>query len=303
MRKTALKNNHGMRTERGSALLMSIIIGSSLLIVGVEVSMFVVSTIRQARSIDRATVASYAAESGVESALHQIRKEGRTTLRSDTEISSPLYTVDARDASWTFKKGDTIDDEKFSTTVTTLTKKFLGEQEAIDIHLYTADESGLTVATDRMENMRISWKVDTCASSDENPWIETTAVSWPLMGRLVQWSTTAIRKDFQQAQSGAQSVIVPLAALVSSDQSLDAVGMTLRVKPFFCSLREVSFSFPDRDNPSALVPIPNYVRIAPLGTFGDIQKSSEVVATQKQGTTGIFDFVIFSEEAVDKKEE
>lgn len=298
--------------QKGSALLISVIVASALLIVGVEVSMFVVSTIRQARSIDQTLVAAYAAESGVENALHQMRKEGRSTLRADSvdtpdnyyKDDIPPYRADNRNARWTFKKGDAIDPEKFTTSVDTLTKSFLGEQEAIDVHLYTADDTaGFTVATGRMATMVVSWKSHACASDTDVPTIETTAESWPLPLSVVEWSKSSTLKDFQKAAPGALTVAVPLAQLIPADQTLSTTGITLRIKPFFCSLREVSITFPDKDNAALLVPIPNYVRIAPLGTFGSSQKALTVLAPQKSGVTGIFDFTLFSEEVVDKKEQ
>lgn len=301
--RNALPKQH-LHDMRGSALLISVIVASALLVVGVEVSMFVTSTIRQARSIDQALVASYAAESGVETALHQIRKEGRTTLRTDTQSTSPLYALDARDAAWTFKKGADIDPEKFTTNVSVLTKKYLGQQEALDLHLYIADDSGFSSVTSRMQDMIISWKApSTCSDTGNLPWIETTAVTWPLTSSVVQWSTSSVQKNFQQAAEGTQSVTVPLAQLIPPDQTLASVGLSLRIKPFFCALHDVSISFPDKDNPSSLVPIPNYVRIAPMGTFGNAQRPSQVIATQKNGVSGIFDFVLFSEDVVDKKEQ
>ena len=297
--------------QRGSALLISVIVSSALLIVGVEVSMFVVSTIRQARSIDQTLVAAYAAESGVESALHQMRKEGRSTLRADSvdtpdnyyKDDNPPYRADGRNARWTFMKGDALDPEKFTTSVDTLTKSFLGEQEAIDIHLYTTDTAGFTVATGRMATMVVSWKSHMCASDTDVPTIEITAESWPLPLTIVEWSKSSTLKDFQKAAPGALTVTVPLAQLIPADQTLSTTGITLRVKPFFCSLREISITFPDKDDAALLVPIPNYVRIAPLGTFGSSQKALTVLAPQKSGVTGIFDFTLFSEEVVDKKEQ
>lgn len=308
------------KAQRGSALLISVIITSSLLIVGVEVSMFVVSTIRQARSIDQTLVASYAAESGIESALHQIRREGRTTLRTDTIDTPDNYykddttkLADNKNARWTFTKKNPadptkmiLDGEKFNMTVTTLTKSFLGEQEAVDIHLYTTDDTGFTTVTGQMRDMIVSWKRHTCAQSDQLPWIETTAVTWPLNGKTVQWqssATSAIRKNFQQAVDETQSIIVPLKALIPPDQSLGTTGMTLRVKPFFCTLRNVSISFLSDDTPQTLVPIPNYVHIAPIGIYGSSQKTLSVLTPQKGGMSGIFDFALFSDELIDKKEQ
>jgi len=294
------------KIRRGSALLISIIVTSSLLIVGVEVSMFVVSTIRQARSIDQTLQATYAAESGVESALHQIRKEGPfVSLRSDIQTSSSLYTATASDPSWTFKKDTTIDPFAFSATIDKLTKSYIGEQEGVDIHLYATTDAGFSIVTSSMATMVVEWKDAQCAAPGDIPVIEVTAVSWPISGTIVQWNPliVSIQKNFSSPATGIKTVTVPLSSLIPAGDRLGEKGLTLRVKPFYCSLRGVTISFPDSTDASKLVPTPNYYRIAPVGIYGGIRKQITVLVTQKAGTAGIFDFVLFSDEKMNKQEQ
>lgn len=293
---------HGYINSHGTVLIIAMILGAGMLVVALEVSMFVASTIRQARSIDHTLVAQYAAESGVESALEQIRKEGRTTLRDDTRTSPALYKADGRDAQWSFMNGTVIDSEKFSPTVQKIKKTTLGEQQSIDIHLWSEGEDGFSGIPSGMSTLNVTWRKEECASEDDVPWIETTGTVFSAPGQTFQWDDSrGMTKDFRSPSEGRREVAVPLSSLVP--EGLSGRGMTLRIKPFFCTLRDVEFFFPKEGEPEKLVPIPNYYLIQPSGTFGAVQKSIQVIMPKYEGTTGIFDYLLFSENKIDKSEE
>lgn len=287
--------------SKGTVLIIAMILGAGMLVVAVEVSMFVTNTIRQARSIDHTLVAQYAAESGVESALHQIRKEGRTTLRDDMRSSSELYTVDKRDAQWTFVKDCPSCYEKFSPTVRKITKTTLGEQQSIDIHLWN-EEGGFSAIPAGMSTLNISWKKEKCADEEDVPWIETTGAVFSVSGKMLGWDDNrGMIKDFRSSAEGQREIAVPLSSFVP--ELLSENGLTLRIKPFFCTLRDVEFSFPGEDSAENLIPIPNYYLIQPSGTFGTVRKDLQVIMPKYSGTTGIFDYLLFSENKIDKSEE
>lgn len=280
---------------------MAIIMGSGMLVVAVEMSMFVASTIRQARSIDRTLVAQYAAESAVEDALHQIRKEDRTTLREDTKRSASLYTIDAHDATWSFMDGSTppFPNTKFSPTVKKITKSRLGEQQSLDVHLWTHEGGQFAAQSSDFVTMKVAWKKADCGA-DEMPWIETTALTLAVPGTTLRWNDDAtIKKDFQRPADGANSVTVQLSSLMSDGGD----SLSLRIKPFFCSLRDVEISFPKEGSPTELIPIPNYYLIRPSATFGDVTKELSVIMPRLSGVTGIFDYLLFSDEKIEKVEE
>lgn len=296
--------------ERGSILVMAIILSSGVLVVSIEVGLFVVSAIQQAKNIDQTIVAHYAAESAVENALEQVRKEGRTTLRTDSQDSPPLYKVDNRDARWTFKNGLSVDATKFSSTVDVLTKTAIAEQQAVDVHLYNADSSSLGQSA---ITMQVSWKASQCQQSGQNaaddvPWIETTGLAWNVAGTTITWDNNAlVKKDFQTPQTGMQFVNIDLQKLFAPN-NLGTQGVTLRIKPFYCSLKNVSIAFYKTSdqtqlNTANLMAIPNYYLIKPTGSFGGVKKDIRVLVPQKGGASGIFDFVLFSDETVNKSDQ
>lgn len=295
--------------EKGSILVMAIILSSGILVASIEVALFVVSAIQQAKNIDQTVVAQYAAESGVEDALEQVRKEGLTTLRSDSQDSPALYKVDGRDASWTFKSGGSVDATKFSSSIDILTKSSIAEQQAVDVHLYGADSSALGQAA---ITMQVSWKSSQCEPSGQNaaddvPWIETTGLIWSVASTNITWNNALVKKDFQTPQTNTQYVNVDLQKLFSSP-NLGAQGITLRIKPFYCSLKNVSIAFYKTSdqtqlNTANLMAIPNYYLIKPTGSFGGVKKDVRVLVSPKSGASGIFDFVLFSDDIVNKSDQ
>lgn len=294
--------------SRGSILIMAIILGSGMLVAAVEVSMFVVSTIRQARAIDHTLVAFYAAESGIESALHQIRKEGSVALRDDSKQSPPFYRGDGRDARWSFlpdgeQEGDP-DPNKFSSVVQKITKHILGEQQSLDIHLWMQDANGFSTENSQFKTMVVRWQKEECAEG-RTPWIETTGLVFDIAGRGMSWRDAALKKDFQQpAHDMPKSITVELATFLPSGEQLDNdKALTLRMKPFFCALRGLEISFPKKDTPAELMPIPNYTLIRPTATFGSVSKELQVIMPKHPTATGIFDYTLFSEEQIEKSEE
>lgn len=306
--------------QKGNVLIIAMIIGAGMLVAAVEVSMFVASTIRQARAIDHTLVAQYAAESATENALHQVRKEfpatGRTTLRSDMQdtalavsgASRYFYTEDGRDARWSFlNSGGTLDTNKFNAAVQKITKSRLREQESLDIHLWKQDASGFSSTLNDFATMTVQWKKTQCQDPDPNmkPWIEATALAFSLTGNTIQWNDTllapVITKQFKSPGS-ATSMSIPftMAAFIPEGQSLDSKGLTLRIKPFFCSLRGVEIFFQKSDG--TILAIPNYYFIRPTGTFGNISKDLQALMPSYPSATGIFDYLLFSDEAIEKVE-
>lgn len=289
------------KRQKGNVLILAIILGSGMLVAAVEVSMFVVSTIRQARALDRTLVAFYAAESGVENALHQVRKEGRSTLRADS-LSSPeaIYTINGRDGRWTFGAPD---EDKFSPNVQKITKTLLGEQQSLDVHLWKRQGSGFEAQDNQFRTMVVRWQSQSCTPG-KTPWIETTGLTLAVSGGTIGWNDVPLKKDFQKpADDSPNRVTVDLSTFLRSGEQLSGKAMTLRVKPFFCALRGLEISFPKKDAPSELVPIPNYYLIRPTATFGGVSKELQVIMPSLSSGTGIFDYTLFSDEKVEKVEE
>lgn len=293
---------------RASVLVMTLIVASGIMIVSTEFAIFVVSTLRQARTIDHSIVASYAAESGLESGLFQISREKRTTLRkekSSTAKSTQTAFAEFPEAmKWTLENpaGDPSI-IRFANTIQELKKSLLKKNETIELGLYEQTQVGLG-GVGQLEALRIVSDAYTCpadAPSDQKPWYEISVVVWN--GGAIDWNTVAVKKEFLEPSGITNQVILDF-----DDKGPEGLRkpMLVRIKPLFCDVVGMTATL-HRDigaDPSlAPLNIPNYFFLAPEGVYQSIsQRPRAVIFPAKEAASGVFDYVLFSEEKVIKQQ-
>jgi len=276
---------------------MTLIIGSGIMIVSAEFALFVVSSIRQARSIDHSTIASYAAESGIESGLHQVRKEGRTILRkaksADGEFPSGM--------GWTLE--NTADATRFKNSITVLEKTLLQKNETVEFGLYRIDGNGMK-GVQNLESLRLAWISSPCPYADQcegspNPQFEVSIVVWE--EGAVDWSSAQVVKEFLDP-GDAKTVILPIGELVPKGSGGQPKPMLVRIKALFRDVQgTVATIHSDLGANSNPLEIPNYFLFQPQGSFRTISQSMyRAIVPGKDSAGGIFDYVLFSEEQVKK---
>ncbi|MBI2645353.1 hypothetical protein HYW94_04250 [Candidatus Uhrbacteria bacterium] len=277
---------------RGAVLIMALMITSGILILGSELVLFVLNSLQYGRSVDYSLVAQYAAESGVEDTLWQIRKEERDTERGNVSLDA-----NEQGYGWSFLDATgAVDSLKFSREVERIEKMFLPENASVQARLYT--ESGGTIfGILSLQALKISWERESCAPTDQRPWIETSIVQWE-SGNSINWEDNAqVKKDFQQPlDANTRSVVVNLA-------SYDSAGkpMIIRVKTMFCDLSRFALTLhSDTSATSDLIPIPNYIIANPTGSYRRFEQSSRVIFPAQSALSNMFDFVLFSEEPAQK---
>lgn len=305
--------------QRGSVLVMSIIIASSIVIIGVEFALFVVNSIRQARNLDSTITAFYAAESGVESLMHQVRNGG---LISDMEANNHPYCdlptrrsgeVQDTDSKWTvLTDGDSdsdantlcglsgpLDKERFNTKLSSLDKSLILHDDSVEFLLYENDFKRVT----DLSKLNIEWMAaEQCSTPGEQPWIETRVVFWN-EGSLKWDENIAIKKEFQTPETGKKNVSVDLAALDGSSDGKVSHPMLVRLKLFYCDLRGVKIQLFNSATVPGPIPIPNYFTIHPIGTYRGVNYRDISVTLPKKGAhSSIFDYTLFSEEKVEKND-
>jgi len=278
--------------KKGAVLIMTLIITSGILILGSELVLFVLNSLQYGRSVDYSNIAQYASESGVENALWQIRKEDRNDL--DSTRAQVIIDTQEQGYGWNFLENRTtnIDPLKFSSSVDRIEKMFLPENESVQVSLYS-DAAGGISGVDGMSKLKVSWENKECAPTGQEPWIETSIVQWEAGN--VTWNDAQVKKDFQQPSSGNNSVIIDLD---SSHYNMEGKPMIVRVKTLFCDLSRFTFTIHKADG--TVIPIPNYITANPTGSYRRFEQSSRVVFPVKNALSNMFDFVLFSEEPVQK---
>ncbi len=289
-------------SARGSVLIMTLIITSGILVIGMELSTIVMSTIRQARNLDRATFARYAAESAIENGLYQLRVERASTLRSTSEtlLQSSIGTTE-----WSYAQADgLIDPTKFNTTIPLFSKSYAPRDTVMQFSLYTTDEEG-THAVSNIKTLRVTWEEQaSCVDENQSPGIEMSILAWS--GGAVDWSSASVQKVFIQPGEGDPAHIAEAdlsAMVVESDPAkpaLSTLPLLVRVKPYFCDVSGITISLPDPDDPAKTVAIPNYFLLNPTGKTGPITESLSAIVPAQSAIADIFDFALFSEEQIIK---
>ena len=296
---------------KASILVMTLIIASGIMIVGAEFSLFVISAIRQARTIDQSVIASYAAESGIESGLFQIRQEGRTTLRkSASSQAKPKDDTTLEEfpagMTWTLENvaGPPIV-TRFNNAVQILEKSVLKKNESVQLALYETTQTGLEKVSD-LASVKIAWSAYACAADapiDQRPWYEISVIQWN--GGGVDWSSAEVKKDFLEV--GDLTPGVPAHEVVYSfglkPGETVQNPMLVRIKPLFCDIigMEVTLHSDVGGTSVPSLKIPNYFLLVPEGSYQTISQRGRVIFPAKSSASGVFDFVLFSEEKVQKK--
>jgi hypothetical protein len=277
--------------KKGAVLIMALIITSGILVLGSELVLFVLHSLQYGRSVDYSTIAQYASESGVENTLWQIRKEERDTL----DISRAKVSLDTQELGyeWNFldSTNNAIDPTKFSSSVDRIEKMFLSENESVQVNLYTYQSGGIAHVAD-IYKMKVSWESSACAPADQKPWIETSIVQWD-EGNSINWNSAQVKKDFQQPLSADTFIFVNFSAY-----SMNGKPMIVRVKTLFCDLSRFTLTIHKDDD--TVLNIPNYIIANPTGSYRRFQQTSRVVFPQKSALSNMFDFVLFSEDQLQK---
>ncbi len=230
---------------------------SSILLAGMAAGSLVLTGIRTARDADAAQVAYYAAESGNERALYEIRKLGvspRTLARTETLANGASYQRDiVQEAAPIF------------TTIP--------ENSVSELVLY--DPAG-SPPSGGVASVKISWDAS-CAPNLSV--LELSSVTFrPGEG----WMPGITQ--FRYANPGPVTYTLP---------DPGAQGARLRIRAERCDAVNVRIDAFDLNNTP--VAFPDRAAIVSTGAYQGTRQASQVVAPTVTTLSGIFDFVLFSE--------
>ena len=277
---------------------MSLLIGSAITIVGVEIAMFVMSSIRQSRTIDHSIVAYYAAETGAEHIMHQVRKEGLTTF---DDLRKKTDTFD--EATWSvqeYHEPDTIVGV-FRDSISELQRSTLRASDAVQASLYRNTQQNGYRAVQGLKSMKVLWSSESCPS--QRPTFEMTALEFTDGGTIL-WDdpNTQLKKDIQSAPE--QDAGVKQIFFNFTDEQGNPINkpMIVRVKVFYCDVAGLKLTlYTDLDGTGNQLDIPNYFYINPKGVYKGVSRD-ELKSTfaDQDAASSVFDFVLFSQDQITK---
>lgn len=249
---------------KGSALLLAILVMAGVTAAGIGMSSLVISEIRQARNLDNAVVAYYAAESGIEDGLYQLRKVG-----VDVTDLADQQTLDNQ-ATW--RRSAEKKEERLVTGIEL--------NQSVQFDIFNPQE---TITGKQITNVQINW------TGDGSEWLEVSWLSWMTEGGWVGFPN---KKLLSHALAG--SIVNLVVAGVNENSDL----YRLRLKALQSDIRDLDVTAYDED--SNLVEIPTIVVLAASGEFGSSQQNLKINIPLHSPVIGLFDYVLFSEESIIK---
>lgn len=257
--------------QQGSALLLTILMVSLLLITSVAIIDLVLSDFRKTSGIAQSSAAFYAGESGLEEAIFRIRKL-RETPESLHETVGELENKSA----WTL---DT-DDKKMELNFA------LPKQNTSQVDIFDAEYLSKYLGAGAVE---LSWKGGSSSSK-----IESTVVSWPVATEISWQADPLLGSNIlieKKIFSGGQAVV----------ELLSGMSHRVRIRSLNDDLASVRLAI--RSVSGEALPLPNYVVIRSLGSNGKTVQSVTAEFPRFLPQSGVFDFVIFSSEDLIKQEQ
>lgn len=248
----AIKNS-----QSGSLLLMSILILTGLLSAAGTIGLITLKNLQQANLTDSGLMAIYAAESGVEDALYELRKLG-----------TPAGSIG----------GGSLDNlATYTRTVTTLHESInrLSLDKGDSWHIDLISPNGTLAALDNpIKSLLITWQSSGAA------WLEVQVTPWDTSGNL----GTPITNILDPASSGIVNLLAG-----------DTILYRVRVKPLYENITNVVVKAYSSFDAGNQVDLPGQNIILSTGSFGRAKQSLRATMPQRAPLSGAFDYVLFTE--------
>lgn len=253
-----------LKSQSGSLLLMSMLMLAGIITAAGTMGIITLQNLQQSIAVDQGIVSFYAAESGVEDGLYELRKK-------ETAVASiPLSGTLNNTASWS---------RTITSTVESLTKD-IAKNDFWEINLYDPDSS-LSPLSVPIKSVTIAWQ----GSGVE--WIEAEVDSWTATGDLIEPVKTFI--------PGASN-----PGVVNFPSATTAVHR-LRLKALYGNITDMTVTaFSELDGAGSRVPLPAQITLFSTGSFSRTKQALRATMPQRSPLSNVFDYVIFSEESLVK---
>lgn len=270
MNKCTKRDNHG------SILVMSVLILSGILGVGISISTIVLNQLRQAKNLDFSIMAYYAADSATEDALYKIRKLGKNAKDLNESYTTGVF---ANGAQW----------ERAVASTTPFTG-LLRKNRPVILNLYDSTE-------DCGQARRVTYTWDDLTSGESDPDLEVTYYPWNVTGGMIK--VLPDRGEQEIYRSPPEPPVRPGPWTATSSPLLAYTCYTIRVKPLYDDANVTIRTYSDLGCNNH-IGIPSFLTINALGEFRGAKQRLNTIVLKDAPLSNIFEFVLFSEEAIEK---
>ncbi|MDD4290144.1 MAG: hypothetical protein PHH83_02600, partial [Patescibacteria group bacterium] len=248
------------------------------------------------KSNDNSNIAFYGAESGNEQAIYYLRQKPEIEIE-DLNIVEPRYM-----------SGSETRDAKIIRNVSTTSPSInIGLKKNDFFQFDMFNNENFSEGSD-LSYLEISWE-DNC-STEESPnssWIELTSNQWSSSDGNVNWGEMAHHVFKSLLNRPPYSGDSAIRGVGGSDFDPDQIYQ-FRIKALFCDIYNLTvkafYKNPETENPEQLLFKNLYVikTVAqyPGDSLNGNKQALSVVLRNRDPLSGLFDYVIFSEQALIK---
>ncbi|MFH1030733.1 MAG: L-threonylcarbamoyladenylate synthase [bacterium] len=272
-----LKKFHGkLKNNNGSILIMSILILSGILGIGLSISAIVLNQLRQAKNLDFSIIAYYAADSATEDALFKIRKLKWDALDLNEGYGSGVFS---NNAEW-----------ERNIASTTPFVGLLRKNRPVVINLYDSSQ-------DCGQVRRVTYTWDDSTPGQSDPDLEVTYYPWNITGGMINVLPEKGEQEIYRSPPEPPLRSGPWTA--TSSPLLAYTCYTIRVKALYDDANVTIRTYSDFDC-NKHIGIPSFLTINSLGEFHGAKQRLNTVILKDAPLSNVFEFVIFSEEPIEK---
>jgi hypothetical protein len=274
--------------ESGNVLLLALLVMAGIMTAGLAIGSIILNEIKQARNIDFASVAYFAAESGVEQALYKFRRE-------DAVITCPAGTCDTNgfctlgdNEPCIGSRGNLSNQSFWTRTVTDKELQIYGKikkDESLQVDLF--DPEGAAAAG--VESIKIAWTPE-CVSPAASM-IEVAYIAWdPAVG----WISDSEQR-FKYSAVASPAINNGFSSVKS---------YRVRIKALYCDISNlIVTALANNDAVAPEVQIPARVVLNSIGNFSNLRQAIKMTMPRRSPMSGLYDYVLFSECSLVKGEE
>jgi len=274
-----------MKKQSGIVILYALLIIALITAIGISISIIIIRELKLTQNMHYATLAYYAAESGVEKALYTVKTSRDTKNLSDTIDILKSYDQGLDNGS---KYNDKQTDIQQETVLTTLAKD---QYTQVDLYNYKQPELGAGV-----ESLWISWS--------GAPWLEISYVEW-IPGNPVDFGIQRSYRSFYNITSS------PVTIAGQDEFPKATSNYRVRIKALYEEASNLEIKAYNIDDPSncppnnkpeeCLVDLPSYVVVKAVGNMGEFSQSLTALVPWNTPLFGLYDYVLYSEGQIEKK--
>jgi len=260
-------NKFNNKNEQGMVLLLALILMASAVIIGLGMAHVIIQDLRQSILVDNSITAYYAAESALEKSLFEVRV-------FETPLGSlPTSGILDNDAEWT------LDWSSGRPDVTVNIQK----EQTYQLDLFNPDVLDEPAG---IEALRFSWDGPGQLEVAYIGWTPAASIIWPhdeyqVVTPPISFVNPAVIYD---ALSAGQAYRIRLKAVGGDIQNLNITGWA-----------------DDGATPGNQVDLPSHITLEANGEYGFARQALSAIIPRHAQLSGIWDFVLFSEEEITKE--